>query len=258
MKIPETERSVPVPDTIHWLIIRYMKQQQREIDEYLFLNSKGKRYTTADFRSSLLKQSSLQGILVGEYVFKVYGYQKDFCKALYRNGISIQAIREYMGYATDERVKEHVGWVDERIQKASEQYFEKGKHNLGGAILMAKYDKMNEINCQKSRQKVELAIREIKSIQEEGRHVSVSDLAKRTGLSKGFFYKNEEVRVALDASKQKEKAAQVDVIRKEIAQHSIEVQNELYQKELEKLRKENEELKKENQKLAKLLERVRL
>lgn len=84
---------------------------------------------------------------------------------------------------------------------------------------MAKYNKMNEINCQKSRQKVELAIREIKSIQEEGRHVSVSDLAKRTGLSKGFFYKNEEVRVALDASKQKEKAAQVDVIRKEITQH---------------------------------------
>lgn len=123
---------------------------------------------------------------------------------------------------------------------------------------MAKYDKMNEINCQKSRQKVELAIREIKSIQEEGRHVSVSDLAKRTGLSKGFFYKNEEVRVALDASKQKEKAAQVDVIRKEIAQHSIEVQNELYQKELEKLINENEELKKKNQKLAKLLERVRL
>lgn len=258
MNIPETERRVPIPDTIHWLIIRYMKRQQKEIDEYLFLNSKGKRYTTAGFRSSLMKQCSLRGILDGEYVFKGYGYQKEFCKALYRNGISIQAIREYMGYATDERVKEHVGWVDQRIQKASEQYFEKEKHNLGGAILMAKYDKMNEINCRKSRQKVELAIREIKSIQEEGRHVSVSDLAKRTGLSKGFFYKNEEVRVVLDASKQKEKAAQVDVIRKEIAQHSIEVQNELYQKELEKLRKENEELKKENQKLAKLLERVRL
>lgn len=71
---------------------------------------------------------------------------------------------------------------------------------------MAKYDKMNEINCQKSRQKVELAIREIKHIQEEGRHVSVSDLAEKTGLSKGFFYKNEEVRVALDASKRKQKA----------------------------------------------------
>lgn len=33
----------------------------------------------------------------------------------------------------------------------------------------------------------------------------------------------------------------MDGIRKQIAQHSIEVQNEFYQKELEKLRKENEE-----------------
>ena len=164
----------------------------KEIDEYLFLSSKGKRYTTAGFRSSLMKQCSLQGILDGEYVFKGYGYQKEFCKALYRNRISIQAIRE------------------------------------------------------------------IKSIQEEGRHVSVSDLAKRTGLSKGFFYKNEEVRVELDASKRKEKAAQMDGIRREIAQHSIEVQNALYQKELEKLRKENKKLKKDNQKLTKLLERARL
>lgn len=97
---------------------------------------------------------------------------------------------------------------------------------------------------------------EIKHIQEKGRHVSVSDLAKRIGLSKGFFYKNEEVRVALDTSKQKEKAARVDGMRKEIAQHSIEVQNELYQKGLEKSRKENEELRKENQKLVKLLERA--
>lgn len=113
MKIPETERRVPVPDMIHWLIIRYMKRQQREIDEYLFLNSKGKRYTTADFRNSLMKQCSLQRILDDEYVFKGYGYQKEFCKALYRNGISIQAIREYMGYATDERVKEHVRWMSE-------------------------------------------------------------------------------------------------------------------------------------------------
>lgn len=258
MKIPETEKRVPIPDMVHWLVIRYMKLHQKDIDEYLFLNSKGKRYTTAGFCDALMKQCSLQGILDGEYVFKGYGYQKEFCRALYRKGISIQAIREYMGYATDERVKEHVGWVDERIQKASEQYFAQEKHSLGGAILMAKYDKMNEINCQESRRKVEQAIQEIKHTQEEGRNVSVSGLVERTGLSKGFFYKNEEVRAVLDAAKRKQDEEQMDGIRKEIAQYSIEKQNEIYQKELEKLRKENEELKIENQKLAKSLEKARL
>lgn len=120
---------------------------------------------------------------------------------LYRNGASIQVIRDYMGYATDECVKEYVGWQDERISRASEKYFAQGGHSLGGAVLMAKHDKMNEINRQESQCKMELAIREIKLVSKEGRNISVSELSKRTGLSKGFFYKNEEVRAALDEVK---------------------------------------------------------
>ncbi len=258
MKIPETERCVPIPDMIYWLVIRYMKQHQKEIDEYLFLTGKGKLYTTSGFCDVFMKQCSLHGILADQYVFKGYGYQKEFCRALYRQGISIQAIREYMGYATDERVKEHVGWVDERIQKASEQYFAQEKYSLGGTVLMAKYDKMNKVNCQESQRKVELAIQEIKRISKEGRDISVSDLSEKTGLSKGFFYKNEEVRATLDVAKRKQDETQMDGIRKEIAQYSIEKQNDIYQKELEKLRKENEDLKIENQRLENLLEQVKL
>ena len=42
---------------------------------------------------------------------------------------------------------------------------------------------------------MELAIREIKSASKEGRNISDSELSKKTGLSKGFFYKNEEARL---------------------------------------------------------------
>lgn len=61
-----------------------------------------------------------------------------------------------MGYATDERVKEYVGWQDERISRASEQYFAQEGHSSGGVILMAKHDKMNEINQHESQRKMEL------------------------------------------------------------------------------------------------------
>lgn len=108
---------------------------------------------------------------------------------LYRNGASIQAIRDYMGYVTDERVKEYVGWQDERIARASEQYFAQENHSMGGVVLMTKYDKMNEINRQESQRKVELAIREIKSASKEGRNISVSELSKRTGFPKASFTK---------------------------------------------------------------------
>ncbi len=258
MEIPEAERSIPIPDAVYWVVIKYMKQNQKGIEECLFLNRKGKRYTTAEFCNTLMKQCSVHSILEGEYVFKGCDYQKEFCKMLYRNGTSVQAIREYMGYVTDERVKEYVGWQDERISRASEQYFAQEEHSLGGAVLMAKHDKMNEINRQESKRKMELAIREIKSALKEGRNISVSELSKRTGLSKGFFYKNEEVRAALDEVKREQDIEQMTVIRKEIRQYSLEKQNEIYKAELENLKRENEELKKEKQKLKKALEKTRL
>lgn len=153
MSIPEADRKIPVSDILHWIVIKYMKRNQKEIEDYLFLNSRGKRYTTAGFCDAIRKQCLIHGILDGEYVFKGCDYQKEFCRMLYRNGTSIQAIREYMGYATDERVKEYIGWQDERIARASEQYFAQEEHCLGGAVQMAKHDKMNEINRQESQRK---------------------------------------------------------------------------------------------------------
>lgn len=258
MSIPEINRKIPIPDILHWIVIKYMKRNQKEIEDYLFLNSRGTRYTTAGFCDAIRKQCLIHDILDGEYVFKGCDYQKEFCKMLYRNGTSVQAIREYMGYVTDECVKEYVGWQDERISRASEQYFAQEEHSLGGAVRMAKHDKMNKINRQESQRKMELAIREIKSASQEGSSISVSELSKRTGLSKGFFYKNEEVREALDEVKREQDIEQMAVIRKEIKQYSLEKQNEIYKTELEKLKRENEALKKENQKLEKALEKTRL
>lgn len=73
-----------------------------------------------------------------------------------------------------------------------------------------------------------------------------------------FFYKNEEVRAALDEVKREQDIEQMTEIRKEIKQYSLEKQNEIYRAELENLKRENEELKKENQKLEKALEKTRL
>lgn len=52
---------------------------------------------------------------------------------------------------------------------------------------MAKYDKMNETNRQESEKKIQLAIAEIRRTVSEGNAISVSDLSRNTGLSKGFF-----------------------------------------------------------------------
>ena len=58
---------------------------------------------------------------------------------------------------------------------------------------MNKYDKMLELNKRKSEEKVERAILAIRTMVLEKEKVSVPALMQKTGLSRGFFYKNETV-----------------------------------------------------------------
>ena len=199
LQIPETNRSIPIPEGLHLMVLKFATMQHIPIDSYLFHDSKGERYTYRSFRNAIMRQCSLRGILDNEYVFRGNGYQIEFCKWLYKAGVSIQSIREYMGYTSDETVKKNLGIIDEEVIRASELFFQKMDSVLGGALPMAKYDKMRECNQEENRKKVELAIAEIKRMETEGKKISVSELARNTGLSKAFFYKNEDVRSVLDA-----------------------------------------------------------
>ena len=255
MKVPGTNRSIPIPDILHLLVLRYSEKNHIDIERLLFLN-RDKKYTARSLEEAITKQCLKSGILDGEYVFKGNGYQKELCKALYQNGTSIQAIREYMGYSTDETVKKYIGWVDEEVAKKSDEFFKQEENSLGGKMLTAKYDKMNEVNRQESEKKIQLAIAETHRTVSEGKQISVSELSRNTGLSKGFFYKNEQVRKLLNEEKEKRDQGTLARIKREVRGKSLEKQVELYQREIKRLLDKNENLKKENRKLAKELNKL--
>ncbi len=255
IKVPGTNRRVPIPDILHLLVLRYSEKNRIDIERLLFLN-RDKKYTARSFEESITRQCLKSGILDGEYVFKGNGYQKELCKALYRNGTSIQTIREYMGYSTDETVKKYIGWVDEKVAEKSDEFFKQKENSLGGRLLMAKYDKMNEANRQESEKKMQLAVAEIRRTASEGTAISVSDLSRNTGLSKGFFYKNEQVRNILNEEKEKQNQGTLAQIKREVRDKSLEKQVELYQREIKRLMDENENLKKENRKLVRTLNKL--
>ena len=121
---------------------------------------------------------------------------------------------------------------------------------------MAKYDKMNGANRQESRRKIDLAVEEIRRAASEGKALSVSELSQNTGLSRGFFYKNEEVKSVLEEEREKIDQGKVAQIKREVREKSMEKQVEIYQNELRRLLEENERLKKENLKMAKKLEKM--
>lgn len=101
---------------------------------------------------------------------------------------------------------------------------------------MEKYDKMNESNRQESRRKIELAVEEIRRAASAGKDLSVSELSQNTGLSRGFFYKNEEVKSVLEGEREKIDQGKLAQIKRGVREKSMEKQLEIYQNEIKNRR----------------------
>ena len=121
-----------------------------------------------------------------------------------------------------------------------------------------KYDKVVAINKEKSRQKAQVAKKEIQTMLENGERITVEELRERTGFARSFFYRNPEVREALynARSKQQMPCNSMQVIR------AIEAEDEIINLKIQitKLKMEYEKLKfleqgliEENKKLKKEL-----
>ena len=63
---------------------------------------------------------------------------------------------------------------------------------------MSKYERMVEVNRERSDEKISAAKRAIRKLIDQGERVSVPQLMKMTGASRGFFYKNPIVRAEID------------------------------------------------------------
>lgn len=121
---------------------------------------------------------------------------------------------------------------------------------------MKKYDKMIERNRKESEEKILRAVQAIRQLVLEQERISVPKLVRITGLSRGFFYKNPEVRNELDNAVQKQ-AGVIDP-RKKVIDHAMEKQISLLEQQVASLKAENTLLKKENQKLKKTLNKREL
>ena len=116
---------------------------------------------------------------------------------------------------------------------------------------MNKYDSMIACNKKASEEKVNRAVTEIRQMLTEREKVTVPKLTKRTGLSRGFFYKNPTVRDTLNQAVEQQ-AGMIDP-RREILNMAMEKQIELLNQKVAALTRENKELKRKNEKLQKAL-----
>lgn len=121
---------------------------------------------------------------------------------------------------------------------------------------MNKYDSMIEKNRKASEEKIAKAKSAIRGMIEEEEKVTIPKLIKKTGLSRGFFYKNSAVRKEIDRALDIQ-AGMVDSKRK-ILDMAMEKRIGMLEQEISKLKKENAELKIQNAKQQKILNKKNL
>ena len=120
---------------------------------------------------------------------------------------------------------------------------------------MEKYEKMITANRSASRAKIDKAIREIEGMLNTDVEVSVAELVKRTGLSRGFFYKNEEVYRELSRARDLQHGKTFHKPQEVVLNKAMDQQIKIMRKHLDKLQGENEKLVAENQRLKKALQK---
>ena len=120
-------------------------------------------------------------------------------------------------------------------------------------VIVTKYDRMVATNRATSEAKIAKAKAEIAKMVSENIQVTVGELVKRTGLSRGFFYKNEEVCRALENARNLQDGKALTRPQKVILDAAMDKQLQILQQQIEKLKNENSSLSKKNQDLQKAL-----
>lgn len=117
---------------------------------------------------------------------------------------------------------------------------------------MSKYDKMVALNEERSKEKIERARQAIWEMVDREEKVTIPKLMQKTGLSRGFFYKNNIVRGELDRALE----CQVGMIdpRRSIINQAMDQQIRQMQRKIADLERKNEQLTKENKRLRKVLD----
>lgn len=116
---------------------------------------------------------------------------------------------------------------------------------------MSKYEKMVACNRKSSADKIELAKKTIFKMLDEGEKITIPKLIAKTGLSRGFFYKNPIVRSTLD--KALEQQVGMTDPRKNILDMAMDNEIIALHEKIRTLQKENSRLTAENEKLQKAL-----
>lgn len=135
----KTYKRIPIPEALYKLVQVYKKKYQIGPEEYLFQNQTGGAFRYGTFRYQMLKYCEKYQIANGEYIFKSHDYRHNLATLYYDSGISIQAVRDYLGHEYGEMTRQYVDYMPKKLEQASEAYFQEETHSFATELMKGEF-----------------------------------------------------------------------------------------------------------------------
>ena len=135
----KTYKRIPIPEALYKLVQVYKKKYQIGPEEYLFKSKKGGAFQYATLRYQMLKYCGKNKIADGEYIFRSHDYRHNLATLYYDNGISLQAVRDYLGHEYEEMTRQYVDYMPKKLEKASEAYFQEETHSFAAELMKGEF-----------------------------------------------------------------------------------------------------------------------
>lgn len=130
----KAEKTVPIPATLYELMKAYIQKMHIAPDAYVFQNKNGGAFKTGTFTKQMIAKCKELGISCGDYIFRSHDYRHTVSTALYGQGSSLQAIRDFLGHKSEEMTKQYVDYLPEKIDQANEEYFSSEENSIAKTI----------------------------------------------------------------------------------------------------------------------------
>lgn len=131
----KTDKVIPIPEYLYKLMKQYIEENHIGPDEFVFKSAKGRAYDTLTFCHNMKEWCKKYDISCGDYIFRSHDYRHTVGTTMYDNGVSVQAVRDYLGHKDEDMTKQYLDYIPEKIDKANEEYFKEGSV-LAGEITV--------------------------------------------------------------------------------------------------------------------------
>ena len=125
------------------LVQVYKKKYQIGPEEYSFKSKKGGAFQYATLRYQMLKYCEKNKIADGEISGIPMITVITWLRFIMITGISLQAVRDYLGHQLEEMTRQYVDYMPKKLEKASEAYFQEETHSFAAELIEGKLHQIN-------------------------------------------------------------------------------------------------------------------